>query len=494
MVDVGGESTRPGAPQVSPRDQIDRVLGVVRYAVSAGACVSIDTGDPEVAAACLDAGAHAVNDVTCLRDERLADVVAQHEAGLVLMHARGRQEDMAGFSQYPDDAYNDVVTEVCAEWESAAQRACSHGVRAEAMVMDPGLGFAKNARQSTELLARIGEIVDSVDAPVAVGASRKSFLTVVDPGAPGGRPSRRLDRRSAARGEGGCSVVARSRRPGHAPGRGPRSAPLDVGRRVPHPPPCAWRRFAGGRVPTRLQRELADARGLSPPVRAQTLRAGPDRRRRHPARRLHRVPRVARAARHPRDADGHRPRRPRRRLPALEVGGLRDAALPAQRAPDHSHRGRRLSERHPPGADARRRAGVPVRAVAPAGVQGHRRGGVGGDRARTPPYRRSHRLRAGREPRRVRGRPGHADRRGGAAGAARQPVRARDAQQAPRRGGGHPQPACGQGGRLFPHARHQAPRQIAGLAASRGPRHHGRDRCGRRRRERGARQHQLLLQ
>jgi dihydropteroate synthase len=102
------------------------------------------------------------------------------------MHARGRQEDMAGFSQYPDDAYADVVTEVCAEWESAAQRACSHGVRAEAMVMDPGLGFAKNARQSTELLARIGEIVGSVDAPVAVGASRKSFLTVVDPGAPAG--------------------------------------------------------------------------------------------------------------------------------------------------------------------------------------------------------------------------------------------------------------------------------------------------------------------
>jgi dihydropteroate synthase len=189
VVDIGGESTRPGAPPVSPRAQIERVLGVVRYAVSVGACVSVDTGDPDVAAACLDAGAHAVNDVTCLRDERLADVVAGHEAGLVLMHARGLQESMAGFSQYPDDAYGDVVTDVCAEWESAAHRACSHGVPAEAMVMDPGLGFAKNARQSAELLARLGEIVDSVDAPVAVGASRKSFLTLiagVDPGAKAG--------------------------------------------------------------------------------------------------------------------------------------------------------------------------------------------------------------------------------------------------------------------------------------------------------------------
>jgi dihydropteroate synthase len=186
VVDIGGESTRPGAPVVGAREQIARVIDAVRYAASVGACVSIDTGDPDVAAACLDAGAHAVNDVTCLRDERLAEVVADREAGLVLMHARGLQERMAGFSQYPDDAYGDVVSEVCAEWESAARRACSHGVPREAMVMDPGLGFAKNARQSAELLARIGEIVEAIDAPVAVGASRKSFLTVVDPQADAG--------------------------------------------------------------------------------------------------------------------------------------------------------------------------------------------------------------------------------------------------------------------------------------------------------------------
>ncbi len=200
VIDVGGESTRPGAPAVSAGTQIDRILDVVRYAVSAAgssgaagspvgrACVSVDTGDPEVAAACLDAGAHAVNDVTCLRDEGLAEVVAGREAALVLMHVRGLQEKMAGFSEYPDDAYGDVVSDVCGEWESAAVRACSRGVPPEALVMDPGLGFSKNARQSADLLARIGEIVEGIDAPIAVGASRKSFLKLVDPeAAPGAR-------------------------------------------------------------------------------------------------------------------------------------------------------------------------------------------------------------------------------------------------------------------------------------------------------------------
>jgi dihydropteroate synthase len=180
IVDVGGESTRPGAPAVSPSEQLDRVLGVVGYAVSRGACVSVDTGSPEVAAACLDAGAGAVNDTTCLQDEGLARVVAAHEAFLFLMHSRGSQERMRGFSQYPDEGYEDVVRDVCTEWEAAAARAGSHGVPRESMAMDPGLGFAKNARQSTELLARIGEVVQAVGVPVAVGASRKSFLAVVD--------------------------------------------------------------------------------------------------------------------------------------------------------------------------------------------------------------------------------------------------------------------------------------------------------------------------
>src|SRR5271168_4144949 len=93
-VDVGGESTRPGAAPVPAREQLARVLGVVKHAVERGACVSIDTTSPEVAAACLDAGACIVNDVSCLRDVELAKVVAASGAALILMHSRGTQEEM----------------------------------------------------------------------------------------------------------------------------------------------------------------------------------------------------------------------------------------------------------------------------------------------------------------------------------------------------------------------------------------------------------------
>jgi len=180
IIDIGGESTRPRAEPVAPKAQLERVLEVVRYAAGLGACVSIDTTSPPVAAACLDAGACAVNDVSCLLDGVLARVVAAGGASLVLMHARGMQRDMGGFSSYPDDGYGDVVRDVCREWEAAADRARSAGVPGDALVMDPGFGFAKNVRHSTELLARLAEVVGAVGVPVAVGASRKSFLTVVD--------------------------------------------------------------------------------------------------------------------------------------------------------------------------------------------------------------------------------------------------------------------------------------------------------------------------
>lgn len=184
VVDIGGESTRPGAAPVAAAEQIRRVLDAVRYAASRGVCVSIDTANAEVAEACLDVGASAVNDVSCLREDALAKVVAARGAALLLMHARGTQQKMRGFSQYPDSGYGNVVRDVLDEWRLAAERACASGVARGALVMDPGLGFAKNAQQSAELLARIGEIVGALDVPVAVGASRKSFLTLVDDAAP----------------------------------------------------------------------------------------------------------------------------------------------------------------------------------------------------------------------------------------------------------------------------------------------------------------------
>lgn len=181
IIDVGGESTRPGAASVPAAEQIERTIPIVRYALSRGAIVSIDTADPQVAREAFLAGAHALNDVSCLADLRLAEVVAEFHAIYILMHARGPQEKMRGFSDYPEDGYGDVVLDVAREWEAAATRALGVGVPRSALYFDPGLGFSKNARQSMTLLAETRALGTRLQVPVLVGASRKSFLKVVDP-------------------------------------------------------------------------------------------------------------------------------------------------------------------------------------------------------------------------------------------------------------------------------------------------------------------------
>ena len=186
IVDIGGESTRPGGKPVSAREQLDRVLDVVRFAAER-TCVSIDTTSPEVAAACLDAGAQAVNDVSLLADPDLARVTAGSGAALILSHARAPQTKMAGFGGWRLEDYDDIVRDVLADWERAAAIACEVGLPREALVMDPGLGFSKASRHSFELLRRAAELVSAMhdrrdhgDVPVLLGASRKSFLTLVD--------------------------------------------------------------------------------------------------------------------------------------------------------------------------------------------------------------------------------------------------------------------------------------------------------------------------
>ena len=192
IVDIGGESTRPGARPVEAREQLDRVLELVRWA-AARTCVSIDTTSPQVAAACLDAGAHAVNDVSLLADPDLASVTAGSGATLVLSHARAPQESMAGFGKWPLSAYTDIVEDVLADWERAAALALTLGVAREALVMDPGLGFSKASRHCFELLRRASELVSAMgDVPVLFGASRKSFLTLVEGGAQQSKPEDRL--------------------------------------------------------------------------------------------------------------------------------------------------------------------------------------------------------------------------------------------------------------------------------------------------------------
>lgn len=183
VLDIGGESTRPGATPVSAREQWNRIEPALDYALERGAIVSVDTTQPDTAELALSRGAHIINDVSCLSEPELARVVARHRAVLLLMHSRGGMQDMPGFSAYPDSGYGDVVHDVRVEWVRARDVAVAEGVSADCVWFDPGLGFHKNARHSFELLSRLDELAD-LRAPIVVGASRKSFLAAGDGSAP----------------------------------------------------------------------------------------------------------------------------------------------------------------------------------------------------------------------------------------------------------------------------------------------------------------------
>lgn len=180
FADIGGESSRPGAAVVPDDEQLARIEPAVAHALATGKLrVSVDTTSPRVAARMLELGAHCVNDVSCLADVELARVAARHGKILILMHTRGGLGSMPGFSEYPDDAYQDVVADVRREWSEARDRAVAAGMPRENIWFDPGVGFAKNARQSLELMRRLGELRD-LGVPLVVGASRKSFIRAVD--------------------------------------------------------------------------------------------------------------------------------------------------------------------------------------------------------------------------------------------------------------------------------------------------------------------------
>lgn len=186
IVDIGGESTRPRADPVPAGEQIARIEPVVQHAVSRGALVSIDTTEPEVAEHMLGLGAHIINDTSCLADDELAEVTARHDAALILMHSRGPMSRMPGFSNYPDNAYGDVIGDVLSEWSAARDRALAAGVPRRDILLDPGLGFAKNARHSYELLTRLSELA-TAGARIVVGPSRKSFIAQAEPAPPEAR-------------------------------------------------------------------------------------------------------------------------------------------------------------------------------------------------------------------------------------------------------------------------------------------------------------------
>jgi len=188
LLDVGGESTRPGATPVSVQEEIGRIVPVIRGLVERGlGPVSVDTRKADVASAALEAGAAVINDVSGLRfDPGLARVARDAEVGIILMHMRGTPATMEDLARYQH-----VAAEVAAELAAGAATAEGAGIARERIVVDPGFGFAKTATHNFRLLDELATVV-ALGYPVAVGLSRKRFL-----GAATGRPVEDRDRATA---------------------------------------------------------------------------------------------------------------------------------------------------------------------------------------------------------------------------------------------------------------------------------------------------------
>ena len=190
LLDVGGESTRPGAEPVTAEEELRRVLPVVEGLAADGRVpVSIDTYKAIVAREATARGATIVNDVSGLQyDDGLGEVVAASGAAMILMHNRGRSRAM-----YREAVYDDVALEILNELEAALGRATSAGIQRDRAIVDPGFGFAKRAEHTWESLARLPGLA-ALDRPLLVGPSRKSFLT----SAIGDRPPGERDWATAA--------------------------------------------------------------------------------------------------------------------------------------------------------------------------------------------------------------------------------------------------------------------------------------------------------
>jgi dihydropteroate synthase len=191
VLDIGGESTRPGATRPLVAEELDRVVPVIRALVEQDVPVSVDTMRSEVARAALEAGAVVVNDVSGgLADPQILDVVAEHGAAYVVMHWRAHSKVMQQLA-----SYDDVLVEVRDELALRLDAATAAGIAADRLVVDPGLGFAKTADHNWELLRRLPEL-GTLGVPILVGSSRKSFLGSLL-AAPDGSPRPVLDREGA---------------------------------------------------------------------------------------------------------------------------------------------------------------------------------------------------------------------------------------------------------------------------------------------------------
>ena len=173
ILDVGGESTRPGAQQVNEQEEMDRVLPLIEAAVDLGVPISIDTYKPAVMRAAILAGASMVNDVNALQEDGALQVVADSDVAVCLMHKQGTPQTM---QQQPN--YGDVVVEVSAFLAQRAEAAKAAGIRPERIVLDPGFGFGKTLQHNLDLLRGLGGMV-ALGYPILVGLSRKSMLGAI---------------------------------------------------------------------------------------------------------------------------------------------------------------------------------------------------------------------------------------------------------------------------------------------------------------------------
>ncbi len=170
IIDVGGESTRPGATEVDPADEWGRIAPVVEALVAEGMCVSVDTRHVEVARRALEVGASAINDISGFTDPAMVELAASSEVGLVVMHMKGEPATMQD-----DTIYVDVVTEVCDFLRERCEALEAAGVSRDRICVDPGPGFGKTPKQSIELMRNLHELVH-LGYPVMCAASRKSYV------------------------------------------------------------------------------------------------------------------------------------------------------------------------------------------------------------------------------------------------------------------------------------------------------------------------------
>lgn len=173
IIDIGGESTRPGAPEIDEKEELNRILPVVKELKKRApeSIISIDTTKAEVASATLAEGADIINDVSGLqRDPEIANIAAKYRAGLIIMHMRGTPATMKQLTNY-----DNMLCEVRTFLENSANIATLRGVKKENIMIDPGIGFAKNTQQNIEIIREIAKFAES-SYPLLVGPSRKNFI------------------------------------------------------------------------------------------------------------------------------------------------------------------------------------------------------------------------------------------------------------------------------------------------------------------------------